>query len=308
VTLDQHLTPAQRASRADRPEIELAERQYGVITYRQLLGCGLRDGTIDRWLRTGRLTRLHRAVYALGHSVLVPDGRRLAAVLACGSTARLAEHDAGAVHGICAGRGSRFAVVVQPNRARGGPRTAIHIRESALTDDDVSIVRGIPVTSLARTIVDIAARTPGQVEAVIDAAFALDVFDQAAMDRQLATGRRGVGVVRRELATRHPDAHDTRSRWERRMLALLDAHRLPRPEVNPSLVSLGLSPDLLWRSHGLVVEWDSWAHHGTRARFEADRDKTVRLQTAGFTVLRFTWRQTHDEPEAVIAAIRTFLT
>ena len=302
-----HDDPAGRAPGGARPEVQLAARQYGVVTRGQLVACGVSASAISRWVTTGRLVRLHQGVYAFGHAALVPEGRRLAAVFACGPRAWLAETDGGAMHGLCSSRGGRFAVVVPHGRARPGRREGIVVRESCLTADDVTIVRGVPVTSVARTIVDVAARHPDLTGEVIDTAIQRRIYDQAAMDRQLATRRRGVGRVRKALAKRHPEAHRVLSGWERRMLELLDAHALPRPEVNPTLVELGLSPDLLWRAHRVVVEWDSWAHHHTRERFEADRAKTVALQTAGYTVLRFTHRQTRDQPEVVVGAIRAAL-
>jgi len=305
---DSYITPAPRSPGTPGSEVAIAAGQYGVISRRQLAEAGVSAAAIGRWMRAGRLTRLHAGVYSLGHAVLVPDGRRLAAVLACGPSGHLAEGDAGAVFGMCESWGSRFSVVVAPGAARRGRRPGIHVRECVLTAADVAVVRGIPVTGWARTVVDIAAVRPERTEEVIDAAISLGLYDQEAMDRQLATPRRGVGVVRAVLAERHPESHRTKSRWEAAMLRLLATHQLPPPAVNVWLADLRVEPDLLWADAALVVEWDSWTHHRTRSRFESDRRKTIVLQTAGYTVLRFTWRQTREEPELVAAAIRSALT
>jgi very-short-patch-repair endonuclease len=306
---ERHLIPAERVSDDARPEwSRIAQRQYGVITRRQLSAAGVGRSTIDRWARDGRLFRLYPEVFAAGHPVLVPNGRRLAAVLACGPAAWMAVTDGGAVHELCRSRGSRFTVVVPPGARAAGARRGIRVIRSTLGPDDVAVVRGIPVTSVARTIVDIAGAHPEEAPHVIDAAMALGTYDQNAMDRQLATGRRGVGVVRRVLATRHADSHHSKSRWESEMLRLLHAHDLPRPMVNQPIRTLEIEPDLLWLDERLVVEWDSWEHHHDRAAFEADREKTLTLQRAGFTVLRFTWRMTQREPERVVADVRAALT
>lgn len=304
---DPYPEPAGRPSGTPGAEVAIAARQYGVVSRHQLLAAGLSSGTISRWTRSGRLTRLSPGVYALGHAALVPHGRRLAAVLSCGPSAHLAESDAGAVHGMCRSWGSRFSVIVAPGAARRGKRPGILVRECRLTPDDVAIVDGIPVTSWARTVVDIAAARPERAEEVIDAAIALGLYDQRAMDRQLATGRRGAGVVREALAKRHPESHRTKSRWEAAMLRLLAAHELPRPAVNVWFADLRVEADLLWEAASLVVEWDSWTHHRMRSGFESDRRKSIALQTAGYTVLRCTWRQTRDEPELIAAAIRAAL-
>ncbi len=308
IAIDPHLSPAERDRGGDRPPWSaIADRQFGVITHAQLRASAVSASAIGRLTANGRLRPLHRGVYAVGHSVLVPDGFRLAAVLANGPTARLAGLDAGALHELCRSRGTRFSVAVAHGRSRPGRHPGIHVIESKFTSDDITVVRAIPVTSVARTIVDIAATAPAEVEQMIQLAIDLDLYDQRAMDRQLASGRRGVGVIRRALADRDPDAQATKSKWEKSMLRLVKTGRLPRPKVNVWLPDVNLSPDLLWPAQSLAVEWDSWTHHRTRSTFEDDRRKTIELQSAGYTVLRFTWRQTRDRPEWVTDAIRTAL-
>jgi len=287
----------------------IADRQHGVITRGQLEALGLSAAAVTRWARNGRLRRMYPGVYAVGHAVLVPDGRRLAAVLACGGDAVLSHCDAGAVWNVCAARGGRFHVTVPPDGARRGRRAGVHVHESALRPEDWTVRNGIPVTSLARTLVDIAAvSTEAQVAEAVDAAVAQGLYDQAAIDAVTGRGRAGSARLKKVIAKRHPASHDGRSGWERAMLRLLDAHDLPRPEVNAALPDSPLVPDLLWRTDRLVVAWDSWAHHSSPESFEGDRAKTVALQLLGYTVLRFTWKQTRQEPERVVGAIRRFLT
>jgi len=304
-----NLALAQRRSDApiQRVLVDLARPQFGVLTRAQLRAAGLSDSAIDRWARIGRLQRLHLGVYAVGHDVLTTEGRRIAAVFACGLRAGLSFTDGGAVWGMCRSRGSRFHVTVPRGDAVPGLHGSIHVH---LTTKPFEVVmrEGIPVTTPAQTLRDLASVLGDEdVEEAVDAAIELGLYDQRAIDAVCGRGRPGSARLRRVIATRHPEAHASKSGWERRMLRLLEAHALPRAEVNPWLVDLALSPDLLWREAKVVVEWDSWQHHRTRGRFEDDRRKTVVLQSAGYTVLRFTWRHTIERPEWVAAAIRTAL-
>jgi very-short-patch-repair endonuclease len=97
----------------------------------------------------------------------------------------------------------------------------------------------------------------------------------------------------------------TRSRLERRLLALCRRHRLPLPETNvrvgPFLV------DFLWRQQGLIVETDGYEHHRDRAAFEADRARDGKLTLMGYTVIRVTWRQLTGDPGGVAATLRALL-
>lgn len=283
----------------------LADQGFGVLSRGQLVGCGMATSSIDRWAESGRLRRLHPGVFAVGHAELMPEGRRLAAVLACGGGAVLSFDDAGADWGICRSRGSRFHVTVPPGGIRGGTRPGIHVHVSRLTPEEMTVHNRIPITSVARTLLDHASiSTEKQVAEAVDMAITLDLFDQAAIDAVTGRGRAGSARLKKVIASRHPSSHDVKSGWEREMLCLLDAHDLPRPEVNATLASQGISPDLLWRRGRLAVEWDSWGYHHTREQWEDDHEKTVKLQRLGFAVLRFTWRQVQAEPELVVADIR----
>jgi len=287
--------------------MDMARPQFGVLTRGQLLSAGVSGSAIDRWARAGRLQRLYPGVYAVGHDVLTTDGRRVAAVLACGPRAGLSFTDGGAVWGMCRSRGGRFHVTVPRGDVVPGRRGPIHVH---LTTVPFAVVLrdGVPVTTPAHTLRDLATvLSDDELEEAVDASFQLSLYDQTAIDAVCGRGRPGSARLQRVIAAHDPDASATKSGWERRMLRLVKAHGLPRPEVNPALVDLGLSPDLLWREAKVAVEWDSWKHHRTRGRFEDDRRKTIVLQNAGFVVLRFTWRHTKDRPEWVAAAIRTAL-
>ena len=226
----------------------------------------------------------------------------MAAVLACGRGSALSHGGSGRHWSIWWGT-SPWIDVTRPGGAGRGP-AGVRLHGGALGPDDVAVLGGIPVTSLARTVVDLA---PGLGEKalrrLVDDAIRHPAYDQAAMDRQLARERPGVPAVRDELLSRHPDSHRTCSEFEAIALPLLAHHGLPRPEVNVWLPALNNEVDLLWRHERVVVEWDSRAHHDDDPSFEHDREQSVELLSAGYVPLRFTWRQLHDRPEWVAAHI-----
>ena len=279
----------------------VAAAQFGVISTAQVRACGIERSGIAHRLRAGRLVPQYRGVYAVGHEVLRPEGHRMAAVLACGRGSALSHGGSGRHWSIWWGT-SPWIDVTRPRAGRGP--AGIRVHGGLLGPDDVTVLNGIPVTTLARTVVDMA---PGLGESalrrLIDDAIRHPAYDQAAMDRQLARGRPGAPAVRAELLSRHPDSHRTRSEFEAIALPLLAHHGLPRPEVNVWLPGLGNEVDLLWRNERVVVEWDSRAHHDNDPSFEHDREQNVELLAAGYVPLRFTWRQLHDRPEWVAAHI-----
>jgi very-short-patch-repair endonuclease/predicted transcriptional regulator of viral defense system len=300
--------PERRGPReADGEITELARSQHGVITRAQLLTVGVSARQVELRVESGLLVRLHRGVYAVGHTALRVEGRRLAAVLACGPHAVLSHRDAGADWGLCSDAGVRFHVTVPRGGARGGRRAGIHVHTARLLPAEITTHDGIPITTSAATLVDLATvlDDKGLTEAV-DRAIELRLFDGDAIDAALRPGRPGAAALRRTLAARHPRSHETRSRLERAMLRLLDAHGVPPPRVNDGVPELdGVIPDLLWPDERLVVELDGYAFHRSRAAFEGDRRKTADLQAAGYAVLRFTWRQIHEDPEWVVDRLRT---
>jgi hypothetical protein len=142
-------------TRSDPAIAALADRQHGVVSRQQLLDLGVERNAIDRRLSRRSLIPLHRGVYAVGHRQLRIEGRWLAAVLAMGSGAVLSHRDAAALHRMRKPPESRKVSVTTGKDARGTTEMWVYARRP-LTDDDVTIVRGIPVTSPARTLVDIA--------------------------------------------------------------------------------------------------------------------------------------------------------
>jgi very-short-patch-repair endonuclease len=246
-------------------------------------------------------------VYAVGHAAIVADARVIAAALACGPTAISSGRTATDLHDLRSSTHSRPSMTVCRGRGKETPGIDIHRR--TLQPDEITTVRGIRVTTVACTLVDLAAQEPPhRIARLIDRAIELNLYDQRSLDAQFARPRPGTGALRRILRDRDPDSHRLKLELEHAMHALIRKHDLPRPEVNAWLPDHNLSPDLLWRDARLVVELDSRRFHTAPTAFEADRRKTADLQAAGYIVRRFTWRQVTKDPDWVLAHLRHALT
>jgi len=283
---------------AGRRFVALAERQHGVVTRAQLIEIGLSDQTIGRLVEDGRLWRIHQGVYAVGRPTLTLHGRFSAAVLSCGPGAALSHLAAGVLLSLLAERGPRIDVTV-PGSGGRRRRGALIIHRGPLPATDVTVKHGIPVTTPARTLIDLADLLPRRrLERDLDEAayLRLDVTDL-----QPRPGRRGSGTVK-ELVKRHDaGATRTRSELEERMLSLFHRFRLPAPEVNSSIE--GYLVDFVWPEKKLIVETDGWAAHGTRTAFERDRRRDADLLAAGWRVLRISYERLEREPEWVAERI-----
>ncbi len=285
----------------------LAGRQHGVVSRRQLDELGLTRNEIEGRLARGRLHRLHQGVYAVGHRVVSLRGRWMAAVLAAGPGAVLSHRDAAAVWDLRPSQRKRLEVTAPRQHKRPG----IDIFTTRLELDEVTAVDRIPVTTVARTLLDLAAVLPrSQLERAMERAEALQLTDVVPLDALLERhrGHRGTAALRERLERGIKPAL-TRSELEDRFLAFLDAHGLPRAEVNSHL-QLGdrcFEADFIWREQRLIVELDGHETHGTRAAFERDRERDRILQAHGWRVVRITWRQLHDDPGTIAADLLRLL-
>jgi very-short-patch-repair endonuclease/predicted transcriptional regulator of viral defense system len=284
----------------------LAGGQYGVVSRAQLRGLALSDGAMTDRCRRGRLHRVHHGVYAVGHTVLGGHGRWLAAVLACGPGAVLSHASAAALWGL---RPSA-ALTVDVTVARGGTRKrpGLRIHRTRSLDGQTTVHEGIPVTTPARTILDLAATLRGRpLERVLDQAENTRLTHVAALDAlaRAHTGHHGASKLLAALHDHTPGTTLTKSELEERFLALCQNHGLPRPRVNHHVA--GLEVDFVFSAHRLAVETDSWRFHRTRAAFERDRERDAILAVAGYRSLRFTHRQLQNEPATVAAALHSCL-
>ncbi len=287
---------------------ELASRQYGVVSRRQLISLGLGEDAIDARLRLGRLHRLHRGVYAVGHEVVPREGRWFAAVLTGGAGAVLSHRSAAALWGIATFRGAVEITSPRDTRSRDGIRRHV----AFLPADEITVREGIPVTSVHRTLFDFAGISPvDRLEAAMREAEYRRLWDRLSLPALLARhpGRRGNAKLRLCLDRLGRTTGFTRSDLEELFLSFLDRFGLPRPHLNVRLEVQGqwIEVDCLWREERLIVELDGRAAHETDAAFEIDRGRDRRLQAKGWRVVRVTWRQLHDEPERIAADLRSLL-
>jgi very-short-patch-repair endonuclease len=289
--------------RTDGLIAELAERQHGVVARWQLLDL-VGPKEIDHRLQRERLLPLYRAVYAVGHRPASREAKWMAAVLVGGPEARLSHRTAGAHWGLCRS-GSRIDVTV-PRKRR--PRGAIEFHRWALPADETTVHNGIPITTVPRTLFDLAA-TPDrrELERAINEAEVRRLWDELSLDDLLDRYPRRPGTrnLRAALHKRRAGASLTRSDLEEMFIRFADRAALPRPETNVYIE--GLEVDCVWRAARLVLEVDGWETHRTRAAFERDREKSRILQAAGWRCVPVTYLQLRDTTAEVARDVRRLL-
>ena len=233
----------------------------------------------------------------------------MAAVLAGGPGAVLSHRSAAALWGILAVPRRRPEVTAAAGR-HGGPNVDVH--RCALERDERTLIDRIPVTTASRTLLDLAAVVgPDHLERALREAEARQLGDATSL-RQLLVRyprQRGTATLRRILASDRAGDGITRSELEERFLALVDEAALPRPKLNHHVDAAGrlLECDCVWGPQRLAVELDGHAAHGRRTVFESDRARDRALATAGWRVVRVTWRQLHREAPALTTDLRRLL-
>ncbi|MFN8217191.1 MAG: DUF559 domain-containing protein [Solirubrobacterales bacterium] len=327
-----------RTREIERRISALATRQHGVVGRWQLLHLGLGRGGIDRRLRALRLIEIHGGVYAVGHRDLSALGRWMGAVLASGPAggpgagargetppvavppapaaappppvAVLSHRSAAALWGI-RNPTSGPAHVTVPHRSRSTDRIRRHV--ALLPADETALCEGIPVTTVPRTLLDLAATASAD-----ELTFALreaeyrHLHDALTLPDLLARHPRRRGSRRVRLALDRLDEGPRgrpQSPLEELFVPFLRRHRLPLPELNADLSVAGHRHrvDCLWRPTRQIVELDGWQGHRTRTAFRSDRARDRRLTAAGYRVTRLTLSQLEDEPAAIAADLRTLL-
>jgi hypothetical protein len=270
-----------RSSTIDAAIARLAERQHGVVARHQILRLGIGRRAIGHRLECGRLHVLHRGVFAVGHRVLTREGGWMAAVLAIGPGAALSHRSAAAMWGLRVAAGARTDVTVaRKPRARAG----IALHHAVLAPDEVTVVRGITVTTPPRTLLDLAGIVATRhLERAVNDAETLRLTDALSPEDLILRHprSRGVPALRRILADGRVGATVTRSELEDRFLAFVDRADLPRPEVNTSLALADswVEVDCLWppapRRRARRLHQPRHAH-GLRARSRPRPDASGR--------------------------------
>ena len=276
---------------------DFGARQHGLVTRAQLLAAGVGADAIRHRVRRRRLHLRHRGIYSLVAGELSEVAEDFAAILACGPRAALGARSAVAHYGLLPRPEDGVHVV---STVRGAVRAGI-VRHWTrdLPAGDVIVRRGIPVTTLVRALIDFAggAATDRELELALNEARIRHRLDGPALLAR-ARGRPGAARLAGLLAA---GPGFTRSEAERRLLRVLRRAALPAPRTN---VRLGpVEVDALWADRRLVVEVDGFATHGSSTAFERDRFRDGRLHGAGYRVIRITWRQLTERPEAVAATL-----
>ncbi|MBN1528872.1 MAG: type IV toxin-antitoxin system AbiEi family antitoxin domain-containing protein [Thermoleophilaceae bacterium] len=280
---------------------ELAGRQHGVVSIRQLRALGASKDAVSRRVAAGRLHRVHRRVYAVGHTAPTWDARCLAAVMSFGSEALLTHR--AAAHRWLLVSGTPAIEITAPRGC--APREGIVVHRSrAVAPEDRTVLDGIPVTTVARTLVDLAeVLTERRLADAVHQAEFHRVLDLNEIDAALGRvpGRASRHKLHRALASDDPPPA-SRNDGERLLHELCVQHGLPRPQANASVG--GLEVDLYWPEAGLVVELDGRDAHMTRRAFREDRRRDRALAARGIQVMRVTDVAEAAEIRAVYA-IRT---
>jgi very-short-patch-repair endonuclease len=280
----------------------LAGRQHGVVKRKQVREAGLSREALRRRVAAGWLVRLHDGVYAVGHTALTSESHLIAAVYASGEDALAGYRAAGKLWGVL--RGSQPIEVTGP-RSREVAKGFILHRSRLIHDEDRALIDNIPVTSLARTLVDLADVLPEkQLANAVHEAEVMRLFDLKQVQRVLERlpGRRGRHKLQRVLSAYRDVQPFTRSRAERLVLKMCQDHGLPKPRTN-TWVDIH-EVDFFWPEAALVLEFDGGAVHRTTKAFYEDRRRDRALAARGIHVVRATDR---DEPATLAKELKTIL-
>ncbi len=287
---------------ADERVASIASRQHGVVTTADLLGAGLSRAGVARRARRGTLHRVHRGVYRVGHRAPNTQARYLAAVLACGDGAALCAFAAAFLYGLVKGGEPVAEVVTVRDRRVDGVRTH---RARHLHPLDVSTHEGIAITTVPRTLLDIAAGL--SLDGLAYAAHQAEVrhgVRPAAVDAVIAR-RPNARHAKRLLDLFHGDTHITLSRLERAFLRVLRQHGLPLPETNRP--ADGRYVDCRWPERRLTVELDSYTFHHSRHTWELDRRREREARARGDEFRRYTYGDIVEDTALMLDELRGLL-
>jgi len=303
--------PAPRLASAVRIG-DLANSQYGLVAGWQLRGMGMSRGQIRAQIESRRLIPVRPGVLAVGHVALSRPGILMSGVLAGGPGALLSHQSAALLWQFEDRFRSPLHILGSSSRLRPGghsriaPPLRVH-RTNHLDSEDCATRQGIPVTSVARTFSDLATVEPTErLQVRFNQATRAGFVDIEAMRRIVirTNGKRGAAKLDRILRRWHPLHRLARSEMENRFLELCRQAGFPEPRVNEPL--LGMVVDFYWPEIGLVIELDSREFHEDSRGHERDRERTARLELAGYRVLRLTWAMIVFDEETTTRKVREY--
>jgi Transcriptional regulator, AbiEi antitoxin len=279
----------------------IASRNHGVVTRKQLRRAGLSKHEVDGRVATGLLVPVYPGVFRVGHTAWSLESSYLAAVRACGEEAVLSGLAAAHYLAVIKGRPPPPEVTAPTERKVKGVRT----RRIVLRPYERTVVRRIPITTVPRTLVDIAAAldldalalafreaghryrsTPRHIDAVL-------------RHRKLVPGARNLRLVMGR------EAEVLLSRLERAFMALLRKYNLPLPRTNIRVGAHRI--DCYWPEYNLIIELDSYAFHNSRTSWERDRDRERAARNREQEHQRLTWFDVVEDPEPTVAYLRRVL-
>lgn len=283
---------------------EQATKQHGVVSTRQLDSLGYSPSSAAKAAKAGRLQRIHRGVYAVGHDPLTWHGRCMAAVLAARPC--VASHlSAGWLWDLLRYRPESIHLSAPTSRRA---RRGFSLHSANLPSADRGVIDEIPVTALPRTLLDLAAMlSPRQLERAIDRAEERRNLDLRPIEELLARSGNhpGRGSLRRALSIYSPEHAMTRSDLETRFLELVLEAGLPAPAMN--YVVAGFELDAYWERERFVVELGIFETHGSRAAFERDQRRRDDLLLDGIEMIEVTGPRLEQEPEETIERVAAHL-
>jgi very-short-patch-repair endonuclease len=281
-----------------------------VVSREQLRALGMSDAAIDRAVKASRLHRVFRGVFAVGRRGTGERGRLRAATLACGPSAVISHRSAAALLGVLNDGPAVIDVIATGDRGRRIDGIRFH-RVRLPRADEVGTVAGIPCTSPARTLVDLAGVVGDwTLRSAFERAAQRRILDVPAIEASMDPGRVGVRSLRKlvdEWRRAAPVAKKGRlkSPLEAKVLPLILRRGIPAPLLNaPVKLAKGrIEVDFLWPEQRFVVEADSRDFHGTAVAFERDRWRDRELMRAGYSTLRVTHQQAESETKAIADTI-----
>ncbi|HWI23014.1 MAG TPA: type IV toxin-antitoxin system AbiEi family antitoxin domain-containing protein [Baekduia sp.] len=299
--ISRHIGDKRRPSVAD-----LATRQHGIVRRSQLIALGWTTHQVNAAIARRELIAIHRGVYAVGHSAVGFEGRLVAAIFAGGSGSAISHFAAAALWGIAEPRG-QIEISVPRNR-RWNPSTVVVHRPHRLVED-IAQRNGIAVTTVARTIMDLAPLCPIQeLRRMLHEAEVARLTDRVDVYERLmlTPAARGARRLKRVLAT---NAAPSKHELERRFHQLIAGKGIHAPRRNSVVEIRGeiFEVDAWWPEHRLVVELDGFAVHGTRTKFESDRRRDELFLTEGIHVVRVTWLRVTRDSADLVRSLRTLL-
>lgn len=281
---------------------QLAFSAYGLVTRSQLLSTGITRGEIRARLERGTLLREHRGVYRVGHRAPSVEARYLGAVFACGDDARLCGRAGGHLFGLLQGAPPPPEVMAPTERRASG---VITHRRAVLLPDECTVWRRIPVTTVPRTLLDLAPVLSSDALALAchEAGIRYDTTP-AHVDALIARHPRAPGVPKLRAAL-HGDVHVSLSALERRFLKRLRAAGFPLPKTN--IRASERRVDCRWGDHRLTVELDGYKYHRSRHAWENDRRREREAYARGDQFRRYTWGDVFEDPSLMMAELRGLL-